>query len=1103
MKNADVLRILRASSVVFSLILCVAWGQTSRGTITGIVTDPSGAVVANASVEITNETTNVVRSTTTNDSGFYRFDAVDLGSYSVGVKHTGFRTFVKRSVPILSGLTASVDVQLEVGDTQTTVEVVANAVLLQQESVVRGGNISVEAATQLPFASRNPVSLALTLPGVSSNRYGFGQSTFVVNGSRGRSNNFMIDGVENNDTGVSGQSHQIQNPEAVEEVSVQTSNYDAEYGRAGGAVVNTITKPGTNEFHGAGFFVLDSTFDDAITNTQSLSPDVMKRGRPLFGIEKWYGGRIGGPVVRNRTFFSFAYHEQRQRSNSTSNVTAPTAAGLANLNRLFPQGANPRADLYRQVIGSTVGSANPFNADLGGGRGNIEFGTAVFPFSQREVERQFVMRGDHNFSERDLLSMRYVREASTSPQGAIANFFPGFSTSVDGATNNAVISETHIFSPSLTNELRVAYSRLEAVFPLNTENPLGQTLPRYSLGGGVFSIGVQTNLPQGRFANNYVLQDTISWVRGSHTFRFGLDVNQQRGKDLAPVRDRGEISYGAATGYSIFGNFLDDFGGSSGGAFRDFGSPANFPRVTRQAYFFQDRWRFNQALTLTLGVRYDYYGQPINSLTYAAFSGLFNVDPSTLDGPYRHPSRVKDDKNNWSPTVGIAYSPSFQNGLLGTLLGDRRTVFRTGYQISYDLFFNNILSNAATSTPNVIATSTPSQVTSELPRGLPNLSQSLPRVAREALPSDTQTLVASDLVAPYTQRWSFGIQREIARQWIADVSYVGSRGVRLLINEDLNPSVPTGLRRAYTNVRPGFVLQPRLDPLQGGRLTRTNGGNSIYHALQSEVNRRFANGMGLRGSYTWSKLIDNSSEVFGVAATGSPQQSAIPSIFGGLRNERALSLFDRTHRFVFSYVYQLPFREDQQGFAGRLLGGWQLSGITTLETGVPLTITNGVDADGLGGALDRPDFNPNGRKNVRAVPLATSPTGYINPDTANREPINPADAMYITLPAHTGAQPLRTGTLGRNTERSPGITNFDVNLQKRIRLTERFNLELRTEFYNIFNHPQFGSPSISPFSPGQQGFFTNATTAPNGQFLLPNIADGGGRVLRYQVRFSF
>ena len=275
-------RLARAVLILLSLSLSVTWGQTSRGTITGIIADPTGASVPNASVEITHETTGVTRSTTTNDSGFYRFDAVDLGTYTVSVKQTGFRTFVRRAVPISGGLTSSVDVQLEVGETQTTIEVVSSAVLLQQETVARGGSISIEAATQLPFSTRNPVSLALTLPGVTSNRYGFGQQTFIVNGSRGRSNNFMIDGVENNDTGVAGQSLSLANPEVIQEVSVQTSNYDAEYGRAGGAVVNTITKPGTNDFHGAGFYLVDSTFDDAITNTQSLSEDVKLRGRPLF-----------------------------------------------------------------------------------------------------------------------------------------------------------------------------------------------------------------------------------------------------------------------------------------------------------------------------------------------------------------------------------------------------------------------------------------------------------------------------------------------------------------------------------------------------------------------------------------------------------------------------------------------------------------------------------------------------------------------------------------------------------------------------------------------------------------------------------------------------
>lgn len=1096
-----------AAALLLTLLGTQVSAQTSRATITGIVTDPTGAGVAGADIELKNEATQTLRTATSNEAGLYRIDAVDPGVYMITVKRAGFSTATRRNLPANAGQTASVDIAMEVGDTQTTIEVVANAELLQTEAPARGGTITNSQIQNLPFSGRDPVqALALTLPGVSTNRFGFGIGTFVVNGARGRSNNFLIDGVDNNDTGLGGQAFQLTIVDAVQEVSVQTSNFDAEFGRAGGAVLNTITKSGTNEFHGTLHYLIDSTFDDATTNTLAQTdPEVIRRGRLRPGTEQWYGATFGGPIVRNKTFFFGGFQDQRQNSQSTQTLNVPSAQGYAALQTLVPPGTSRNLDLYRQILGDLRAVGQFTNVDLGGGRGPIEVGAASYGYAQTLLNRQWLVRVDHTFRDTDQISGRYI-DGSNDTSPSTANY-PGLLTTQQQRLRSAQMAWTHIFSPTLTNEFRPAYTRSAFVFPNDTENQLGQTLPRYTLGGGVTSFGVQTNIPQGRTANNYTIQDTMSWVRGTHTFRMGLELFQQRGLDIAPARERGELVYTASTGYSIFGNFIDDFGGSSGSTARDFGNYVNYPRYTRQAYFFQDRWRATQSLTLTLGLRYEYFGTPMNALPYAAFSGLFNVDPVTGEGPYRQSSKVTADKNNWAPVVGIAYSPSFQEGVLGRLFGDKKTSIRTGYQIGYDSFFNNILSNAATSTPNIIATSLPFPATATSPRGQGNLSTLLPTTARTPLPVDSQTLVPRNLVNPYFQRWSFGIQRELPWSLVWDISYVGTKGTKLFVNEDLNPSVPPSLRIAPSVPPTLFALTPRLDALQGGRLTRTNGGDSNYHALQTFLNRRFGQNIGMSVSYTWSKAIDNASEVFGVVGTNSPQNTAVPSIYGGLTLDRAVGASDRTHRTVLTWVYQFPWLRNQQSVLGRVLGGWQFSGIGTFETGNPLNVYNGVDADGIGGNFDRPDLNPAGKAGVRAVPVslvagASSPTGYVNREAGNA-PIDPSEARYIGLPAFAGNVPLRTGNAGRNTERLPWINNWDANLHKRIRIAERVGLELRWEVYNVLNHPQFTSASVSPFTPVATGVGANVATTPAGQFLRPEFAEAGGRTMRYQIRVDF
>lgn len=1102
--------------IVGSLSL-MAMAQTSRGTVSGTVTDSAGAVVTGASVSLTNNATTVTRSTVTNGEGVYRFDAVDLGTYTIKFNATGFGLLVKSNVVVSANLTATIDAQLAPGTQELSVDVTSESgALIQTEAPVRGGNLDAVRITELPIATRNPVSLALTLPGVSTNRFGFGVATFSVNGGRGRSNNFLIDGTENNDISIAGQGFQIKNPDAVQEVSVQTSNFDAEFGRAGGAVVNTITKAGTNQYHGTASWQYDSTRDDAITNTQSQSAAIRDRGYPPYGTEHIFAGTFGGPVKlprfgmggspiydgKDRTFFFVSYQNQRQASNTVASVLTPTATGRQTLRSLFAQGVNPRVDALLNVTSGAIGVANPTLIALGNGRPSVEVGTAVTSFAQNYVEPQIMGRIDHKVSEKSQLSGRYLFADQNAPIGGATLGLPDFTTSQANRFQNFLISETHVLTPSLTNELRLSYNRIALAFPLDPPNSLGLTLPNTTIAGlsnvtgATYNIGIQTNLPQGRVANNYVIQNTTTYVRGNHTFRGGFDLLEQRSRQFAPINERGSLIYNAGGGFTGLANYIDNFSGSGGSANRDFGSPRYYPELFRQAYFFQDRWRVNEALTLTLGVRYENFGNPVNSVRTAAFTGLFNVDPVTLQGPYSQPSKAADDNNNWAPTIGIAYSPSFKSGVMGFLFGDRRSVIRTGYQIGYDSFFNNIASNAASSSPNVVSTQNIAPTTTGNNRGLADLSALLPTQARPLSPFDGQTLVDPNLVNPYYQRWSLGIQRELPGLLMLDVSYVGSKGTKLYMNEDRNPLVPANLQvvpAGYTGTRSG-----RLDALQGVRTIRSNSGSSSYHAGQLSVTRRFSKGLGLTGSYTYSKLIDNGSEVFASAGLVNSSLPIIPHVLGGERNERAVSLFDRTHRAVFTYVYDLPFMRDQRGMLGQVLGGWQLSGVTTFESGVPFTVGNGQDSNGLAGNNDRPDFNPSGLKGVRAVPSSTSPTGYVNPD-ANNAPIDPATARYIGLPAGIG----RTGTLGRNTERTKGTNNFDFIVQKRFRVSEGVGLQFRTEFFNVFNHPQYGIGSISPFSPAGSGPTATVFTSPAGRFLQPQFGDGGGRVVRYLMKLTF
>jgi Carboxypeptidase regulatory-like domain len=1103
-------------ALLLVLVAIPAFAQTSRGTVSGLVLDAQKLAVPGAAVELANTSTNVLRATATNEAGLYRFDAVDPGDYIVRVRHAGFKVFTAANLHASAAQLTTLDVPLEIGEVQQSIEVTVSPVAVQTEAPVRGGNLLSRDILDLPYASRNPVSLILTLPGIVSSRYLFSSASnsVSVNGTRVRSNNYMIDGTDNNDISVDGQAFEVRNPGSVEEVSAQTINYDSEFGRAGGAVINVITKSGTNQYHGTAGFLLDSTWDDAVSSSLKQVPAILGRGHNLPGTEQQFDGTLGGPILRNRTFFFLSYLEVRQFSTSTSEMVSPTAAGRAALLRLFPTGTNANADLLKQITAGFDGVTRIFTVPLGNGRPAIEFGRVITPYSQSQRTRQYGAKIDHRFRDRDTLAGRFLIDDQLVPQGGETLSFPSFFTSATQKTASISLYETHIFSPTMTNELRPGYTRFDLDLPLDPANPLGKTIPQIaiaelnSLTQTVY--GVRPNFPQGRVFNNYVLQDTMSIVRGDHIFRFGFDLVDQRARQAAPFNQRGQLTYNPSSGsglptFSGVANFLDDFGGSGGSAARAFGDPFYYPSLFRQAYFFQDRWRATPNFTLSLGLRHEYFGTPMNVTLNPVYTGLFNVDPVTLDSPLLHANRADADLNNWSPSAGLAYSPSYDSGLLRWLFGNHKSSFRLGYGIGYDAYFNNITSNIVAAAPANLSQTSASTVSTVAVRGLAGLSQQLPTRPPALTPFLSQTSVIKNLVNPYYQRWSATIQRELPAGVLLDLAYVGTKGTKLFDTEDGNPLVTPDLRAPVPANVSTTTRSGRVDQLQGSRTVRANGGASTYHAAQVEARRRFASGFAATGSYTFSKLIDNTSEIFTLGSTATLQNASVPAMFGGLQIDKGISFFDRTHRLVFTYDYQLPFLKSQKGVLGHAAGGWQIGGLTTYESGVPYSVLNGQDADGLGGAnFDRPNFNPQGQPGVRAVPSTTSPTGYVNPDN-NNAPIDPQQARYIGIAANSGNTRRPPGNLGRNTERGPGLKNWDVNIAKNTRISERFALEFRGEFYNIFNTPMYGKVSVSPFAPSQnsQTISANVFSSPAGLFLNPTAMDGGGRVIRWQLRLRF
>jgi Carboxypeptidase regulatory-like domain/TonB-dependent Receptor Plug Domain len=1071
---------------VGTLLAIPGYAQTSNGTIAGVILDTSGSAVPDAQVEITSDDRGgEPRVMNTDASGTFRVEALIPGKYTVAVKKAGFADLKISGVDVRASLTATANGVLEVAGQNATVLVEAtNAQELQTQSGDLSANLTGTDIHELPINSLNPIALVLTEPGVQDGN-GRGLSNgfdFSVNGARPRANNFLIDGQDDNDNSIAGQAFQPTNLEAIGEVTILTNSYSSQFGRGGGSVTNVIYKGGTNDFHGSAWELATNSALASAAHENILAGCELDGSCHPVSVDNTFGFAFGGPIKHDKLFvFGSSQWDRTRSTNNGGTLFAPTTTGLGQLQALEPNanvayliaayGGLTASDSAKIIKNVAIGSATPTGPD----RGSIQFGSIQRSgIGEISDDRQWDVRLDYNATDKDMLTARYYRDdSSLSPD--LFNFpnqLQPFDSLQGGPSQSIAVMWTHTISTRALNELRASYTNIGFVFgptAATAANPLA-AMPTISIanisgGGATFpSLGFPSNLPQGRAHKSFQYQDAFSYTVGRHTLKAGVDVNHLSVVDSIPFNSRGTITYskgssadtnncgiivsGAFTGCTALANFIDNFTGPSGAVSKVFGSPILQPFVTTFAPFAEDVFRMKENFTLTLGVRYEYLGTPENVLQFPAVqSGLgFGLVGGSF--PNEFSAKQQPDRNNFAPRIGFAYTPHFGK----RFMGDGKTVIRGGYGMFYDSLFTNILDNTGGTSPNAVGGTLTGTGAQNGGRGLANASGLLNSVTATLNPLNTVDSISSNLLNPVTLQWNLNIQRELPGNFIFSAAYVGTRGEHLYVNQQFNPG----------------VNDVRLVPAQGSIIVRTNGGDSIYHSGQFSLERRLTHGLLLRAAYTYSKLIDDGSEVFTI--TGGTSTSADPF---NQASDRGLSAYDRKQRFVMSYVWQIPSTHgDSMGMKvlGAVTGHWEWSGILTVQSGIPQTIITGSDTSlDLNSGDDRPN-----------VVNASLPLG---------------DFLRY------GPAPLGTlGNVGRNTYVGPGDWFWDTSVSRvfpiRFKKMEHQALTVRGEFYNALNHGNQNLPSLNlaagqSTTPGDGGFGDLASTVT------------GQRQVKIYLKYSF
>jgi hypothetical protein len=1079
----------------FCLIPISAFGQGFRATIVGRVTDQSGAVVSKVKIIVTNIGTNESRTAETNDTGDYTVPQLVPGEYTLTAEQTGFRKEVVRRIVLETNQQLRVDVVLTTGAITEQVEVQGVAPLVISENASLGNVVDQKKVVELPLNGRDYLQLAQLQPNVfapaQGSTLGF-RGGFNVAGNSEIANNYLKDGIDNNDETTNQPLHR---PilDAVREFKVLTGTYSAEYGRQSGAQVIVTTKSGTNQLHGSLFEFHRNSPLDARNFFAPVKPSFRRNQ---------FGGVVGGPIQRDRTFFFIGYEGQRRGQQEASLAQVPPSAFKQGDFSSLPTPIRNPFDNNRPFAGNRIlqtmwskqgaGLLALFpDPNRAGSPNFVSAGTGAFNINQ------FSVRFDHRFSDRD--SFYEVYEFADSHEFfplsnplCSARDVPGYGCDELQRTQHLALVLTHIFGPRLVAEGRVGYTRF-GFFRLQEDRTV-DVINRLGIGGltdagrtpfnngapqlqvtGLATIGGPTNLPQGRHDNTYHYAGNMTFVQGKHTMKWGADIRRFLFNSFFTSFGRGSFRFdGRFTGNAVADLLL----GMPAQADRNLGEPFHNAMTFSSGYYFQDDWKVSTTLTLNLGLRYE-----LNLPALERVNKMASFDPNTntikvaggfeayIDqGTGRLLIRPRPDVgrrlwdtdwNNFAPRIGLAWRP----------FGGTSTVVRAGFGVfyNYQIVGNGITPLSRNSPFRERQTAGPFPATAR--PSLANAFSGNPSVVPPGIDPHFRTA--------YIEEWSLGIQREISKNTIVEASYLGSEGHKLPVGWDINQALPG----------PGTVASRR--PFQGfGGITGgyiSSIGNSNFHSLTLRVERRLDTGLSFISSYTWSKSIDDNAGIStGSDSSGNAQDAR------NLRAERALSDYDVKHRWVLSYVYDLPFgRKQRIAPAGRVvnavISNWQTTGIVTLQTGRPFTIFTGVDQSNTGANNDRPNIIGDWR-----VP-SPGPDRWFNPCTLLADGKTLRDCLPADKPAWQINAPGTFGNAGRNILRGDGLKNFDLGLYRLFKITERQAIQFRAEVFNLPNHPNFFFPNTNASS---SAFGTISRSAFQSQI-------GAQRQIQFALKYLF
>jgi hypothetical protein len=1119
------------------MISQIATAQGNRGTISGTVTDPSGAVVPNATVKLVDVAKGKeVRTIQTDSSGNYRMIEIDPSIYNLVISAPNFTEFQKVNIKVEPNRNLSINAALTVGGSTNVVSVSAGEELIDRESATLGTTVDNKRIEGLPLNGRNVLGLALLQPGVAPASSGFGSGLGIrVNGSRGVENNITLDGGNNNEVAVGGAIGGQPRPDAVQEFRLLTSNFEAEFGRNTGAVINFVTRSGTNQYHGNGrFFYRPTNLSAARFLDKALPPPGTAPGTDLRRKfeRKEYGFNIGGPIYflnpgsggpliydgKDRSFFFVDFERRWQTVGATATVSGlPTAAerggdfSASISGRTCQDGNFGICDPVtgNQYPGNIIPASNfsPIaNYYLGFIPTGDASGQAQVSEAALTINNFLTMRFDHSFNENHLLNFtfNYTDTDAASPFAFGGSAVPGFGSADRRKTRAHVARYTWVVNSTMVNSLLINISKNKqpGVAPVNTTTPAeigftadfvanaefaGPPVIRFFDRG--FQLGNTIQGPQRRISENYQIQDSFSWITGPHRLKFGVDATKyKQGQDFLFV-NQGLFTFSGLFGNNTTGDdFADLLIGNSPVAAQYGAAGRRDFRQLAFAGFAQDNWNAFNGLTLSMGVRYEYtsplkdledrvafYRPGSTSTQLAAGSlnfegrrivaggalpnGLVYVgDPDNVLGGTVPRGGSAPDKNNFAPRLGFAYSfQGNRDGFLGKLLGENQTVIRGAFGVYYGAIIgdNALQQLTATGYNGTNAFFFPNGGTLANPFApdpypgfdgvQPTRANPFTSTANIVVPSvlnAAATPIDPLLKTPYTLQWNLTLERAFANDYVFGVSYVGNRGKKQYVTEQINPSLGTFLPAPVGFPAPttGNTNARRLNPSYAiGLGLLTAAGTSAYDSLQLNFQKRFSpNGLQYQVAYTWSKSINDSDT----------QRGNIDILDRSAG--RGLSNDDVPHRFVASFVYELPFFKNTKGFLNRLVDGWGINGIYNYQSGAVFSVLNPNDTVGTGGGL------------ITFADLGNTYTQQ-NPQENDRQAFN-ADAFAsfscganFNNFAVCGPNGFRRGTAGRNQFRLNNPTNnFDLALIKKTRLfNERNILELRLEAFNALNKTQF------------------------------------------------